>query len=283
MYELGVETQPLNKVFFGITAYFKTMYDLGQVRILEAPHEWPFSHQYFYTEGGNVHGLEVNVLKRMSSMWELGITYNLQYAEGAGVSGGEWPEYEYETDIPDGYWFDFDERHMVNAYVNLEFPRDFFLFPLQYVTSSVVVSYNAGHPYTPEDLRGNPIGYTNSQRLDGYWNVDWKFSRRIQLGPARVILSSSLYNLFNTAQVIDVYKTTGRPDEHGYPDPPADQFDYISMTSTRYSPQADHDHNGLISPAEMRAEYAAAQDDYFTDPTNYRHPLRIRLGLGIEF
>jgi hypothetical protein len=119
--------------------------------------------------------------------------------------------------------------------------------------------------------------------MPGYWNVDWKTERRIQIGSARLILAMLINNLLNTEQTIRVYSTTGKPDDHGYPIPPLTAFNSIPISSPDYSPQADFNHDGLITPVEMRQVYGTALTDYYRDPTQYRNPFRFRLGIGIEF
>lgn len=284
MYEVGIENQITDVVAFGFTAYFKDIYDLSQIR--EVPALPTPYFQFFNVDYGNVKGFEFNIKKQMSNMWALGCTYTLQFAKGTGAWAGEWyyDHYNYQIEPPViDYWLDFDERHTVNANFDLEFPKDFFLIPLQEFINSFVFSYHSGHPYTPEDLKGNKLGDENSARMPGYWNVDWNFSRRISIGGFNMVLSGMIYNLFNTEQVRDVYVTTGLPDDHGDPEPTLSQFGYLPISSSRYSPQADYNHDGLINPVEMKQAYMAARTDYYEDPRNYYSPFRVRFGIGIGF
>jgi outer membrane receptor protein involved in Fe transport len=284
MYEFGIENQFTDNVAFSFTAYFKDIYDLSQIREVEA---LPMSYfQYFNVDYGNVRGFEFNLQRRMSDMWSLGITYKLQFARGTASYAGEWYTDHYRWNIEPpviDYWLDFDERHIVNANLDFDLPRDFFLIPLQNFTSSIVFSYHSGHPYTPENLRGEKMGDENSARMSGYWNVDLSCSRRIHVGPLNLQLNALITNLFNTEQVIDVYTTTGKPADHGDPEPGLGQFGIVTITSTRYSPQADYNHDGIITQSEYQVEYIAAQQDYYDDPTNYNGPFQVQLGVGIGF
>lgn len=275
-YEMGFESQLFKNIIFGFTAYFKNVHDLPEIREVMAI---PMSYfQYFNVNERNVYGFEFNMQKRITNIWGVGITYILQQAEGT-------PTYSY----PDPYMtvtfapLDFDQKHTINITLDSKFPNNFVIMPLQDFTSVFVISSNSGLPYTPEDLAGNQLGDVNSMRMPGFWNIDWKFSRGIRIGPAKLVLTGLINNLLNTKQITDVYNTTGSPDDHGYPDPPLSQFGSISISSSRYSPQADHDHNGLITPVEKRDDYIAARDDLYKDPTNWKNPFRFRLGIGIEF
>jgi len=284
MYEVGIENQLSEEIVFGFTAYFKDIYDLSQIREVQA---LPMSYfQYFNVDYGNVKGFEFNIKKRMSDMWALGIVYTLQFARGTGAWAGEWYDdhYEYNIDPPViDYWLDFDERHTVNANFDIDLPSNFFLIPLQNFASSFVLSYHSGHPYTPEDLKGNKLGDENSARMPSYLNVDWNFSRRVKLGPANIVLSGLIENLFNTEQITNVYVTTGEADDHGDQEPTITQFVPISMTSDRYSPQGDFNHDGLIDPAEGKLDYMNALVDYYTNPRNYNNAFKVKFGIGIGF
>jgi len=284
MYEVGIENQLTDDIALGFTAYFKDVYDLSQIREV---HALPVSYyQYFNVDYGNIKGFEFNFEKRLSDIWALSLAYTLQFAKGTGAYAGEWyyDRYTYQVEPPViDYWLDFDERHTVNTNFDLELPQDFIFIPLQEFASSFVFSFHSGHPYTPENLRGDKIGDENSARMPGYWNIDWNFSRRISIGPVNLLLSGMIYNLFNTTQITNVYVTTGDPDNHGDPEPTLTQFTNVPLTSSRYTPQADYNHDGLISPTEQKKDYMMALADFYDNPRNYASPFRVRLGIGIGF
>ncbi len=284
LYELGIENQFSDDVVFGFTAYFKDIYDLNQVReVVAVPYSY---YQYMNVDYGNVKGFEINLQKRMSGMWAFGLNYTLQFAKGTAADAYEWYEdhYYYNIDVPViDYWLDFDERHTLHANFDVDLPGDFFLIPLQSFSSSIVFSYHSGHPYTPRDLRGNKLGDENSARIPGYWNIDWNLSRLFKIGPANLVFKGVIDNLFNTEQVVEVHETTGDPVWHGDPEPSLDQFGYTSIASTRYSPQSDFDHDGLVNPREAKQSYIDAQNDYYYDARNFLPGFRARLGVGLQF
>ncbi|MGB9719898.1 MAG: TonB-dependent receptor [bacterium] len=292
-YEVGIENQFTQDVVLGFTAYFKDVYDLSQIRqVIALP--MPY-FQFFNVDYGNIKGFEIRLDKLMAnSVWAFGLSYTLQFAKGTASYAGEfYYDFYYGgidpiTGLPlqppvIDYWLDFDERNIVNANLDLSLPHDFIFIPLQDFNSSFVLSYHSGHPYTPVDLRGNKLGDENSARMPGWWGVDMNASKLIRIGPAKFLLSALVENLFNTKQIIDVYTTTGDPDNHGDAEPTLTQFGNITIASTRYSPQADYNHDGLITPPEMKTAYIATRTDYYLDPTNYNGPFRIRIGVGLGF
>ncbi len=284
MYEVGIENQFSDQVVAGLTAYFKDIYDLSQIR--EVPALPTPYFQFFNVDYGNVKGFEFSLRKRMADMWAISAVYTLQFAKGTASFAGEWYNdyYNWQIEPPViDYWLDFDERHTVNINFDIETPKDFFFIPMQNFNSSIVFSYHSGQPYTPQDLRGNQIGDQNSARMEGYFNVDLNVSRQIALGPVNIVLSGMITNLFNTTQLNFVYPTTGRADAHGDPEPLLSQFGNIPHTSSRYSPQADLNHDGFINPSEQKLDYMAATIDYYDNPLFYNNPLNVRVGVGLSF
>jgi len=280
-YEIGFENIYQRNIFFSFNAYYKDYDNLLQLRKVQALPDPYF--QYFNDGHSTVKGIELMVKKRLPKTINFGIAYTLQYARGASA----WAHTDYYTsDIEPpviNYWLDHDERHNIIANIDLAIPNDFSLSPFRNLTNSVIFSYHSGHPYTPEDLTGERLANVNTLRMPDYWNIDWKISRRLHIGSAKFVLSCLINNLFNTEQVIKIYPTTGKPDDHGDPVPSLAQFDFIPITSPYYSPQADYDHNGLITPPEFQSAYMTAINDYYLDPTYYNTGFRMRLGIGIEF
>lgn len=118
--------------------------------------------------------------------------------------------------------------------------------------------------------------------MPGYNNLDLKYQNWFKIGPAKLSIACLTNNLLDRKQIVYVYPTTGKPDDHGDPAPPITQFGWVSITSAYYSPQTDFDHNGLITPVEARNEYIRALKDYYANPLHYNNPFRIRFGISLE-
>jgi hypothetical protein len=278
-YEIGISSIVPDKCAVQLTGYYKETNDIVTVQEIEAL-PMPY-YQYENTGDGSVIGFGFDLDIFVNQIVDVGANYTLQYASTTGWTAA----YHSDTMVaePRDYPLPHDVRHTINGHFNIAIPADFELSLLQDVSSTVFISCHSGLPYTPVDLQGNPLGETNCMRMSGYVNVDWKVSRDVRIGPAKLKLFCLATNLFNTEQVIDVYNTTGLPDEHGDPEPGVGQFTYIPMTSTHYSPQGDPNHDGLITPVEAKNDYMLAIHDLYDDPTNWRYPFRLRLGIGMEF
>jgi len=253
------------------------------IQIKNDQYEYILYNDYVRDDYVSVIGMQFNMLSKPLNYLTLNIAYDLQFAYGSNEYWYQNHYYYFSWNSPEVAPADFDERHQLRLGMSFDFPGSFRPKLLRSTASTLFLHYNSGQPYTPVDLRGNPIDNKNSRRLPDYWNVDWKLARRLRIGKANLVLSALMLNLFNIRQIIDVYNTTGDPDDHGDPLPSIDQFANTPMSSMLYSPQADHDHDGLITPVEARDAYVGALHDLYLDPTNYARPLRLRLGIGIEF
>lgn len=290
-YEFGYENQVTSNTYFGFVVYFKDIYDLIQTRrILAIPYAY---YRVFNVDYGNVKGVEFTLHNRFSDLMSVDVSYTLQYAKG--TASYAWQHYyEIYQDDPDpesgeynlprtDYWLSFDQRHAVNGSVRIELPRDAASL-LRDARLDLVFSYHSGSPYTPQDLKGRQLGDENSARMPGYVNVDAGVVKDLKIGAVKPFVFCNIYNLFNTEQITTVYSTTGRPDSDGasaFIKP--DNFTLVSMASESYTPQADHDHDGLNRPEELCREYIAARDYYYNNPFNWKPGFCARVGLGIRF
>ncbi len=291
-YEVGFENQLTDELAFDLTAYFKDIYDLETVRQIVAI---PVSYnQITNADYGNVKGFEFGLTKRLKDYWSGRIAYTLQYAKGTGSYAWE-AYFDYISASPDpvtgtappipaiDFWLDFDERHMLVADLGLVFPGDFGIGALRDFSVATVTTYHSGQPYTPTNSKGERTGDMNSARKPGYVNTDMRASRDIKLGPVGVGLHCSIYNLFNTIQVRNVYPSSGKPD---WDDTDANylpyQFSAFTIFSSYYHPAADFDHDGICTGTERYSSYIDARRFVQRDPNNYLPSFRVKFGASIK-
>ncbi len=291
-YELGYENQISEVFVFGFIAYFKDIYDLIQTRrFVSLPYPYYMVTNVDY---GNVKGIELTLGKRLRDYWTFNLSYTLQYAKG--TASDPWQHYYriyYAQQIDpitgefllpkNDYWLDFDERHIINSNIGLAFPEDFMLVPLREFSSDFIVSYHSGFPYTPRNARGEQIGEANSARLPGYINVDAHVAKDVKIAGVKFTVFTQMYNLFNTEQIVSVYEQTGKPYTNGEEETILlQEFSNISLRSAYYTPQADYNHDGLNSPAELHSEYIAAHVRFYDNPLNWKPGFKMRLGIGLR-
>lgn len=291
-YEFGFENQLSDVFAFDLTAYFRDIYDLETVREVIA---LPTSYfQMANADYGNVKGFEFGLTKRLSSYWSGRISYTLQYAKGTGSYA--WESYfDYYNAAPDpvtgtrppvpaiDFWLDFDERSMVVADLGLQFPKDFQIMPMRDFGVSTVTSYHSGQPYTPVNIKGERIGDMNSARKSAYVNTDLRASKDIPIGPLDLSLNCSVYNLFNTEQVRNVYASSGKPDwDNADPNYAPSGFSSFTIFSTYYHPATDPNHDGICSGTERYTGYMDARRFTYYNTNNYQPSFRIRFGASIK-
>ncbi|MEO0122617.1 MAG: TonB-dependent receptor [candidate division WOR-3 bacterium] len=294
IFEMGCRLNPISNILITSNLYQKYMVDL-YIQKVEYYNYYPWNYLYTYTftyiDKAEAKGWEMNLEKLFGQWLSIGLSYNLQFTEQMPVYDYNYYYYYYEgndpiTGEPINYEkkyhpLNYDCRHSLKSFLIFNIPKDFHAL-LNNSTFSLFYSFYSGLPYTPEDLRGRPVGDINSARMPANNNVDMKYLKKFKIGPVCLSFNLLINNLFNTKQIVYVYPTTGKPDDHGDPEPPIGQFGWLSISSSYYSPQSDHNHDGLITPVEMRDEYLKARYDYFTNPLHYANPFRIRLGLGLE-
>jgi len=255
--------------------YYKDASNLPSIHLVFAL-PWPY-WQYDNSNTATLIGSELNVYSPLSDIWAIGADFIFQQVKYSRFKYG--PYYDFVDNVPP----DWDERLTIKSHIDFTAPTETHFSLLKDITASLYVMFHSGHPYPLADYYGNLIAYTDSIRMPGYWNVDLTFGKGIHIGPTQLVITALFLNLFNSSQIVDVYNTTGLPDDHGDPDTIIGQFGYRSITSDHYSPQADFDHDGLITPYEFRDDFIAARDDFYNDPTNWKNPFRFLLGVGIEF
>jgi hypothetical protein len=96
-------------------------------------------------------------------------------------------------------------------------------------------------------------------------------------------LNGLITNLFNTVQVSNVHETTGDPDWRGDVEPSLDEFEVLTLAETRYSPQADYNHDGVVTRVERKQDYLLCIRDFYRCPINYNDGFRARFGIRIGF
>jgi hypothetical protein len=198
-----------------------------------------------------VKGFELNFkyrLRRLSS----GINYTYSIAEGSSSSQMERYTGDYYakgTQSLQFYPMDFDQRHMVNAYIDVRFGKregPFGYAPSVFQNSyfSVVFRYGSGRPFTYNpDIKGEYEPDLNNSRKPATYTFDIEAEKKFLFGRYSVGAFCEVYNLFNRKNVRSVYTFTGLPDESG----------------------------------EVESE------EFEDDPTFYYPPRVIYLGLSFEF
>ncbi len=211
-YELGLQQAFSELVGINLTVYYKDIRNLLGTRIETiAPgvgEDFQLARygRYVNRDYGNVRGVTLAVERRPAAGFSLNVDYTFQIARGnasdprdallAEQAGAE----PVKQQVP----LDWDRRHQLNVRAAVgEAARRFGLV-------SLVGRLGSGLPYTPTQA-DERTGVENSARRPGVAQVDLFATRRVRDGGLEPGLFLRVYNLFDTANVQNVYTDTGLP------------------------------------------------------------------------
>lgn len=278
-YEIGFDAQ-LSDVFqFDMTAFYKDVFDLTGVRVVNALPQ-PYS-MFYNVEYARIQGFEATLTKQLDQYWSAGLGYTFQIAKG--TASDAYDQYLRDTPRKLDYYLDQDQRHSIRGDLTFAFPSDFGFVPMRDFEVSGVVAYGSGLPYSPQDQRGNQIGLTNSGRMPANYSVDARVSKNLRLGGLGLALNLDISNVLNTENVVQVHPQTGLPNTNGRVITEYEVWYGGMFGDYGYHPARDYNHDGYISRAEAYHSFLRAYRDRYDLPTYYGPPRKIRLGLSLSF
>ncbi|MEO0190652.1 MAG: hypothetical protein ABIL18_06700, partial [candidate division WOR-3 bacterium] len=245
--------------------FYKDVSDLiGTRYIIQLPRGY---YQYYNVEYANIKGMET-ILEYNNYYFNGKISYTLSWAKGTSSYAGEYADTSVSKPAQD-YYLNFDQRHRIFIQGGLKGPLGTNIFLLAY--------FGNGFPYTPP-------GYMGKYEERNIFHLP--FQRQIDCVIVKGFnISRIFFNL--QLEVINLLDQRYEVAPH-YPLIPlekirADDFNYdISLTNPYYSPAADFNHDGIITPYETYysfRELIKATDDWVAA---YTAPRRARIGIRIN-
>ncbi len=282
-YEFGFKQQFGNQASLDITAFYKNVQGLTNVNTLTSK-RGSTQFQYITTinaDFGTIKGIATSFNLRRLGPVSVKLDYTLELAEGTGSSQSSSfvatfrnPDNETPKVIAP---LDFDQRHTLTASVDIrsnkgEGPEIFGMKLLENSGASFLISFNSGRPYTPIESQNLLAGSTlfgpvtqtiNSAYARGVFRVDMRLDKVFTLGKLRFNPYLWVQNLFDRDNFINVYRSTGEPDD----------------TAFLNTPEGQQKIRSNADPEAFVLDYKALE----RNPTNYGIPRLIRLGLKIKF
>lgn len=292
-YELGFQQVLSRSSSLKISAFYRELQDEIQARrLLEA---FPVTYTtYDNFDFGTTKGLTLTYDLRRTGNVSLRAAYTLQFANSTGsnansavnlVNSGE-PNLRviFPTDRDQRHVFvgTFDFRYGEGQDYNGPVIGGSQIFANAGI--NIVGNLGSGTPYSQQQLVTGEAFITRSgtPQLEGTVNgsrLPWQFRTDVQIdkswainmgkkeggAPKTAMLNAYLLinNIFNTQNIIGVYRYTGNPDDDGY------------LTSPRFQPQI----NTQLDPVSFRQVYALK----VANPFNFTQPRTIQLGLRLDF
>jgi outer membrane receptor protein involved in Fe transport len=212
-YEFGSNYIFSQNVVGYVTLFYKDIYDYIALRYVRSN---PKDYQMFANlDYANSKGIEVGISKRFSSHYSLSINYTYSQATG---NADKWVTHEEELvnssitqQVPPKktITLEWDQPHRLN-----------FQFDLRWVENwgvNILGTFGSGLPYTPTDSRGKHTGEVNSARKPWTGTVNMRLNKDFHFFGFKQVLYVDVWNLLDKRNVLQVFTSTGKPDESANP------------------------------------------------------------------
>lgn len=280
-YEFGFKNQIGNIASLDITAFYKNIKGLTNI-ISQRFRRGQLDLVYLSSTNsdfGTVKGFAFQLNLRRVGPLSTRIDYTYSLAEGTGSS--ETSSYVAAFRNPRGEVpsaiapLDFDQRHTLTANLDIragkgQGPRLLGVKLLQETGINILFNYNSGRPYTPveylnalDDISnyGSLTQYINSAYAGDFFRIDLKLDKTFSIGRLSLVPYLWIQNLLDRDNYIDVWRSTGQPDNTAYLETP----------------------QGQQTVKSAGEGYASDYRAYERLPDNYGIPRLIRLGLRINY
>ena len=281
-YELGFRQRLGVRSAFTISGYYKKIDNLIQLETIAFgfPNGYTF---YGNNDFGTVKGVQFEFDLRRTNNVAFNANYTLQFANGTGSDSRTANQIAWRGPA-DGSGFpntlsplDFDRRHSVNFNFDYrlgkgEGPMIGGSALLENFGFNIVTSLRSGQPYTalqgPNPIFNNfilpPSGSLNGDNLPWSNLTNLRIDRRFDMS-SNLSFTAFLWvqNLFNSDNVLNVFRATGLADEDGF--------------------RTSGEGNDFITNQEIPANADFLYGVRVNDPTNYGIPRQFRLGLRVNF
>ncbi|MBE0433300.1 TonB-dependent receptor, partial [candidate division WOR-3 bacterium] len=262
--EIGLQGEVSPNMSTTITAFNKEVSDLIGTRYIDAlPYDYV---QYDNLEYANIRGIET-ILEFVNSIFTGKVSYTLSYTKGTSSYASEYVDPEIPKPVEE-YYLDFDQRHrlFVQGSVQLPLQTQFYVFGY----------FGNGFPYVPPGPEGK-YEERGVLRLPAQRQVDCVLSKSFSLAGLSFAASVEVLNLLDERYLVT-------PHEPLIADIPRWEFTNLyDFNNPYYSPAADANHDGLITPTEEYEAYRGvyeATDDWVNA---YSPPRRARIAIGVTF
>ncbi len=284
-----------------ITAFYRQMKDMLQQRSITDAYPVTYT-TYDNVDFGNVKGLSVAYDLRRTGNSSLNASYTLQFAEGTGSTSTSASSViaSGQPNLKSTNPLDFDQRHSFVLSYDYRFGsgKDYNGPQAKWAKAifenfggNIVGRAGSGLPYSrirnvvsgngngdtqvimglnqSSTLDGNvngsnlPWQYRIDLRLDKHFPLTWGKGTGDKAKKSNLTVFLQVLNLFDTQNILNIYRHTGDPKDDGYLSDPSTQG-FIS---------------GQPSPQAFRDQY----DAKLGVPTNYSIPRRMRIGITLDF
>jgi outer membrane receptor protein involved in Fe transport len=248
MYEIGLQQELFTDFGINVTTYYKDIRNLLGVELFLKNNFKQFA-KFINTDYGSITGFTISFQKKFSGGFSANLDYTFQVAKGDASNPQDAfnkaqttpPVQPNKQLVP----LDWDRRHSLNLNTSIGELENYLI--------SLVARLGSGLPYTPTFQRTN-TGLENSSNKPAFFNVDIYLTKYLKLEGFNLSVFAKIYNLFDTANEVNVFSSTGRA---GYA---------LEETQQQSAPR------GVNTLAQ-----------FYTRPDYYSAPRQIIVGAQIDF
>lgn len=280
-YEVGFQQKLSNSSKLKVSAYYKELRDMIQVRTF---FPIPIITQYTTYDNqdfGTVKGFTFEYELRRTQNVSLITNYTLQFADGTGSDANSQRGLTSRGNLRNLFPLSYDERHRVNANLDFRYGSGrFYNGPVlggRDILADFGVNIQAvavsGRPYTatltPQELGGTQFaGAINGARKPWTFTLNARVDKRFQLTEGlKLNVYARVSNLLDRQNVTNVYSATGSPTDDGF----------LASANGLDKIQNIENSNRLLS------SYLAAYQWAIVNPGFFTLPRRIFLGAILDF
>jgi hypothetical protein len=300
-YEAGFKQKISNNASITASSFYREMRDMIQVQQLI--NAYPISYTTFTNlDFGTVKGFIFDIDFRRMNNLQLKGSYTMSFASGTGSSFTSNRNASNNVDgfsairvlLP----LDFDQRHQFRAIADYRFisgankfgPKIFGKYPFKDAGANFTFLLGSGTPYSRNSLANSAdvqFGINQSIQLAGTPNgsrtpfqvrcdlrldKDFTFGGKTAKGPDGIAFERREYalnvfllvlNIFDTQNILSVYRTSGLPDDDGY----------LNTNQGRQQTAAQIDPVAFTQLYQIKAQ----------NPGNFSIPRRFRIGCSFNF
>lgn len=212
-YEFGSKMIFSENVVGDITVFYKDIYDYIALQYIRTN---PKDYQAFANlDYANTRGIELGITKRFSDHYSVSMNYTYSRSEG---NADKWTTHETELvnasitqQIPPKktVTLEWDQPHTLSFQLDIRWIDNWGI--------NILGNFGSGLPYTPTDARGKNAGEYNSARLPWTGTVNLRLNKDFHFWGFKQRLYADIWNLFDKENVLQVYQSTGKPDDSANP------------------------------------------------------------------
>lgn len=239
-FEIGFRQAVTDNLAFTATGFYKDLRNQLQIGTVYNNDGDPIATSFQNFNFGTVKGLEFTLVLRRTERLSANVSYTLSDAKGTGSNRRS--SQNQVTDSPsDGgapnviVPLEYNQTHRGSITLDYRFARGDGGPILEGLGAMVLATFNSGHPYTRVEFalgqsnqwnvgvetlsdtrQSHPVEAVNASTTPWVFNLDLNVSKVFYFDQFSLEVYANITNLLNTKQVLNVYPTTGSPNDDGW-------------------------------------------------------------------